>query len=525
MLIQANALQLPIASETVQCVVTSPPYWGLRDYGTARWEGGEKGCEHKPQVQARIKRPRNGLTGGLEYMTAQEPNYKDTCPCGARRIDSQLGLERTPEEFVANMVAVFREVWRVLRKDGTCWVNLGDAYAHTGASGGTWNGSSPEGKNNNTANAREAQKKMGGTMGPGLKPKDLVGIPWRLAFALQQPWYSGSIKRLEDRIWLGAMIDGEGCMFIHKRKAGQSNGQGYERQNDSYGAGLEVANTHESIVKRCLEITGMGSICFQDKESKLKNRNQRLFRWNLRSNECRKVVREIYPFLVGKQHEARLLLGCPSSGMDAEKAHASLINLHNGFEACIDFPAPTSCFERGWYLRSDIIWSKLNPMPESVTDRPTKAHEYLFLLSKRERYYYDQDAIRESYAEATLVDPRDNENGHRRERGFPGNASNGGTNLGGLRASGRNKRTVWTIPTQPWSGAHFATFPEKLVEPCILAGSRPGDYVLDPFVGSGTVIRVATRHQRKGVGCDINLKYLGEQASKRTRNVQVQMAY
>jgi hypothetical protein len=120
-----------------------------------------------------------------------------------------------------------------------------------------------------------------------------------VAKALQAPYYTGRIKSEADRIWLAATIDGEGCMFIHKRKVGQNNGQGYTRKHDSYGAGLEVANTHLSIIERCKQITGKGSICHQDKESRMKNRNQRLYRWNLRSNECRDVIREITRILLG----------------------------------------------------------------------------------------------------------------------------------------------------------------------------------------------------------------------------------
>ncbi len=245
--------QMP--GESVHCVVTSPPYWGLRDYGL----GGDA-----------------------------------------------LGLEPTPELFVQHLVEIFREVRRVLRQDGTVWLNLGDSYAsgEVGRHDGRVEGSGYGAKHPGPRQTHDIKS--------GLKPKDLVGIPWRVAFALQAD---------------------------------------------------------------------------------------------------------------------------------------------------------------GWWLRSDIIWSKPNPMPESVTDRPTKSHEYLFLLTKADRYFYDADAIREHYAEASLSDPRDNENGHRRERGFPGHPYVGGTNLGGNRNGGRNKRTVWEIATQPYPEAHFATFPEKLVQPCIKAGT------------------------------------------------------
>ncbi len=239
--------------ECIQTVVTSPPYWGLRDYG----------------------------------------------------IDGQIGLEQTPDEYVAHLVAVFREVRRVLRSDGTVWLNLGDSYAASGSGGGPGKQSTNVGSVN--IPPRSAP--------PGLKVKDLVGVPWRVALALQAD---------------------------------------------------------------------------------------------------------------------------------------------------------------GWYLRSEIIWSKNNPMPDSVRDRPVRSHEHVFLLTKSPRYFYDADAVKEP------------------------TVSGEGT---------RSRRTVWTIAIQHFRGAHFATFPEKLVEPCILAGSAPGDVVLDPFAGSGTTGVVALRHKRRFTGIELNPEY------------------
>ena len=287
--------EMPAGS--VQTCVTSPPYWGLRDYGD----------------------------------------------------EGQLGLESTPEQYVANLVEVFREVRRVLRNDGTVWLNLGDSYAGSPH----WTGNT--GRNRPTI----TDAAMGGTpperrvlAGDGLKPKDLVGIPWRVAFALQAD---------------------------------------------------------------------------------------------------------------------------------------------------------------GWYLRSDIIWSKPNPMPESVTDRPTKAHEYLFLLAKRPRYYYDSDAIREDAlwpdgpnAPDAIASPHG--------QGFTAGRSNGIP-----PSAGRNKRSVWTVATQPFPGAHFAVFPPKLIEPCILAGSLPGALILDPFCGSGTTGLVALRHDRSFIGIELSPEY-AEMARERIRD-------
>lgn len=268
---------------SVQCVVTSPPYFGLRDYGQA----------------------------------------------------GQLGLERTPAAYVAALVDVFAGVWRVLRDDGTVWLNLGDSYSGSGMTGGT---------RDKDGSAKRAARMFHGYRREGAgwpKSKDLIGIPWRVAFALQAA---------------------------------------------------------------------------------------------------------------------------------------------------------------GWYLRADIIWAKPNPMPESVTDRPTKAHEYVFLLTKREQYYYDAAAIAEIGVGRELF-------GQSRSKG-PCDQRQDNDRRDMTITETRNKRSVWTIATAPYREAHFATFPEALVEPCILAGSRPGDRILDPFCGSGTVGAVAMRAQRHFVGIDLNPAYL-----------------
>jgi DNA modification methylase len=179
----------------------------------------------------------------------------------------------------------------------------------------------------------------------------------------------------------------------------------------------------------------------------------------------------------------------------------------------------------GWWLRSDIIWHKPNPMPESVTDRPTKAHEYIFLLSKSKSYFYDADAIREPHTTKNLEYEMHKMS---KRKGIAADSANcridksydasDGTN-GLYHPDGRNKRSVWTVTTKPYSGAHFATFPEALIEPCILAGSRVGDTVLDPFAGSGTTLAVALKHGRRAVGCELNPEYI-ELAHRRISKVQ-----
>ena len=542
-----------LPAESVHCVVTSPPYWGLRDYG----------------------------------------------------ISDQLGLEPTPEQYVENMVAVFREVKRVLRSDGTVWLNLGDSYAATASARDTARNMSITQKQEARAAGLDVPRAEFGNVKRdipfGLKPKDLVGIPWRVAFALQQPYYTGTIRNEADRVWLAAMIDAEGCIYVHRRQAGLSNGQGYVRKNDTHGAGLEVSNTSEAIVQRCMEITGRGSISRQDKD-----RRQPLYRWNLRTNECRDVLREIYPHLVAKKQQARIAIGCPASGEKAEAAFLAIQGLHHGSGTTVDFPAPESMWEPGWYLRSDVIWSKPNPMPESVTDRPTKSHEYLFLLTKSPRYFFDADAVREPHAEPTGSGgwqsmARNGESGwHARYPKQKVDASRNDKESANAYqyGSGRNIRTVWTVATQPYPGAHFAVFPEKLIEPCILAGTsergvcpecgapwvretdggegtyatrkalghdkpqnmvvgeHPGNHrglhpagmthdldpapkvttgwrpscrcdpnlgittaavpatVLDPFGGSGTTARVANRLSRRAILIDLNPDYLKQQMDR-----------
>jgi len=354
-----------LPDESVHCVVTSPPYWGLRDYGVA----------------------------------------------------GQLGLESTPQEYVERMVAVFREVRRVLRDDGTLWLNLGDSY-------NAYNGNAGPSSGFSAGSAADTQRpKLASGHGlrtNSLKPKDLVGIPWRVAFALQAD---------------------------------------------------------------------------------------------------------------------------------------------------------------GWYLRQDIIWAKPNPMPESVRDRCTKAHEYLFLLAKSERYYFDAEAIQEPFAESSIA--RLEQPGLEQQAGsdrvpgktngpmkavgrhLPGNKTHKGTTAyeqgaeehrtkAGLvayaerqraaapasyrgstftkgktasvkptvgqgdrvEAAGRNKRSVWTVTTQPFKEAHFATFPPALIEPCILAGCPEGGTVLDPFGGAGTTGLVADRLGRNAILIELNPSY-AEMARKR----------
>lgn len=342
-----------LSERSVHTCVTSPPYFGLRDYGTGAWLGGDPGCQHRVREDSRVES--STLDGGKATTGHSREGFRVTCPrCGARRVDAQIGLEPTPDEFVAALVGVFRKVRRVLRDDGTVWLNLGDSYAATlkgtggvGASGLMCDGRSETGRQSaDAANSRAKFVPRRFEVGNGLKPKDLIGIPWMVAFALRAD---------------------------------------------------------------------------------------------------------------------------------------------------------------GWYLRSEIIWAKPNPMPESVTDRPTKAHEQIFLLSKQARYYYDADAVREAHEH----DRRDSwdrrPDGHDSATGrLAGDSSDARV---GNHPSGRNKRSVWMVATHPYPGAHFATFPPKLIEPCILAGCPEGGTVLDPFAGACTTGVVATRNGRAFVGVELSEEY------------------
>lgn len=275
-----DALRLFIEQGSVQTCVTSPPYYGLRDYGH----------------------------------------------------EGQLGLEQTPEEYIAAMVEVFRCVRDVLADDGTLWLNIGDSYANGG-------------RKTRDTDIKLQQRGMDTRPADpvGIKPKDLIGIPWMLAFALRAD---------------------------------------------------------------------------------------------------------------------------------------------------------------GWYLRQDIIWHKPNPMPESVRDRCTKAHEYVFLLSKSERYFFDSEAMREDAVKGSA--------GSSFTSGKTGEHQLGRSSTSERVDDGkRNRRSVWSVATKPYKGSHFAVFPPALIEPCILAGSRPGDYVLDPFGGSGTTAGAALRHGRRAVLCELNAEYAG----------------
>jgi DNA modification methylase len=456
-----------LPDRSVHMCATSPPFYGLRDYG----------------------------------------------------MPGQIGLEESPDEWVARLVEVFREVRRVLRDDGTLWVEIGDSYCANVQGAGQPN----EGHVPNAWQGRDGALRTKGPAGNTpmrhpTKPKDLLGQPWLLAQALRDPYYTGKIKREADRVWLAAMVDAEGCISIHKRPAGTSNyapyerkdgtTANYERKNDSYQPKVEISNTDLSIIERVIALTGEGNTKVKQ-EAGTHGRKQTIYRWTVTADKCRDLLRELYPHLVAKQHEARLAYGCPSSGTKAAAAHEALKALHQGEENLgTDFPHPESLFEAGWFLRSEIIWARRpNPMPESVTDRPTKAHSTVFLLSKSPRYFYDQEAIRESGDDAKTMREIARQKAMRAaERSALGNDGGEMTNqmhkwrgdIEKFQANGANARSVWNIATEPTPFAHFATWPQKLCQRMILAGTS--ERGVCPECGGPWVREVETSYVDGGAG-------------------------
>lgn len=431
----------------------------------------------------------------------------------------QLGLESTPQEYVAKLVAVFREVRRVLKPDGVLWLNLGDSYAAGGrtkddardpknmrASGHF--GRPGAGRADGKVDARAQRNRDGFPPIEGLAGKQLVGIPWRVAFALQQPYYTGRIKDERWRFWLAALFDGEGCFGIRRQSSSGARGPEW---NDSYIAYAAIKMSDRAPLDKAAEITGMGEVraeSWRIGEDARKVKTRRVpYVWRLDGNKAAELARELYPYLLIKQNQAACICALDKSNKDKRRGRGNVVPdaviaererifltvkafNQRSIETTPDWlntPEPHRT-EQGWWLRQDIIWSKPNPMPESVTDRPTKSHEYIYLFAKSERYFYNTKEARERAAGA--------------EHDFPFGDT-------------RNMRSVWTMPPIPFADAHFATFPPDLARRCILAGSRPGDTILDPFSGSGTSGEVAQECGRNAVLIEISPKYV-EMARRRT---------
>lgn len=524
----------------------------MRDYGTAKWEGGDQDCNHSP---AR-KNPNSGttVTGGTGNNGHIHEGYKGYCPkCGAHRIDEQIGLEPTPDEYVAKLVAVFRECRRVLRDDGTLWLNLGDSYAGSGCGTNDYRteASRSINKSDKMFTKTPPQQKI---IGNGYKPKDLIGIPWMVAKALQAPYYTGRINKEIDRVWLAAMIDAEGtiCGFTHVRK---------DDGTTRTGVHIQITNSNMRILEEAARIWP-ASITEHTKPTEGHIGLMDTFRWIAHDvNDKSLLVAELYPYMVAKKKQALLAwnffemskdakrLGKSNEAATVKEKRAWIVNALSELNHLRDVDIPNWCteppslYEPGWYLRSDIVWHKPNPMPESVKDRPTKAHEYIFLLAKSQRYYYDHQAIQEPSTSPTETAKRYEYQfftGPKHESGkYSASGQKHTAGYKNLQADGqqpntmhlkrlegeeylspvRNKRSVWTVTTKPYREAHFATFPPDLIEPCILAGCPVGGTVLDPFNGSGTTGAVALKHGRDYIGIELNPEYI-ELTYKRLATVQ-----
>lgn len=681
-----------LETESVQCVATSPPYWGLRAYDAPLvvW-GGDPACAHAwggdvvDRARATPGTKGSKLTNGGPYQTEGSRFEKRSAfcrHCNAWR--GQLGLEPQYTLYIEHMLTIFREIYRVLRKDGVLWINMGDCYATSAGSVGRHPGGGRQGAKWAVGHGRAWQDHKGvrPAMGkheyvgdecgigpmtqpnrmpqPGLKRKDLMGMPWLLARALQQPHYAGRIKEEKDRAWLAALIDGEGSIGIRRFEAFSNGGDGTKRAQDGFIVHLSIANNDRELLDRCVAITGLGNVRIKNavgrKDPRGLVQRRDCYGWRLDANAAVQVIREVYPHLIAKRRQAILAhnLDLSNKGGKALRGNGPLPTseqqkrelLKSLCHACnqrqpISLPPwlkePLGFYEEGWILRRDVIWHKPAPMPESVYDRPTTAHEYLFLFAKsgttklwvhrdkgmaarvykrpepdwrwahrkekhngrpveratpppkREAklwrrfnlwrgldYYYDSEAIMEpSSPDSHARAARARSNGHKYVDGGPGNQTiareppvagrmlcgrndaevsecmgrgadwrkqhdpnsranvdhvprsrkaephDGRNGLPRARQNDnmaaflntdvlvpmRNKRSVWTIGSEPFKGAHFATMPPALIEPCILAGCPRGGVVLDPFGGAGTTALVADRKGRDSIIIELSPKY------------------
>ncbi len=517
MIAQANSLDaFPLADSSVHMCVTSPPYWGLRDYGVA----------------------------------------------------GQLGLEATPDEYVAHMVQVFREVWRVLRDDGIVFLNLGDSY-YNNPGNGRGGGSTLTGNKPHLSGAKRVAPCGTSGKAPASYPdrdclcENLCGVCL--------PVYRNHKSRNDGL--LAAMLTASLSASNHGHTELQPDhlptlhsSRPADHSEDAIQDRWPTSDHDAAQLRAVLEST-IGVSGPQLLDECLRRAS---------SGVCLLCARS----LASGAHPCADNSACPCASQtnpgamsdhsantgDSGVIDGSSVDHKSGTAYELAYPYYTTSSRHlkhkdlcgipwrvafalqadGWWLRSDVIWSKPNPMPESVTDRPTKSHEYLFLLAKQPRYYYDATAIAEPASENTHMRISQDlakqvgsfrANGGNKTNGpmkavlkgstrkppEPGNGIKTNRSMEAALAmpvEKRNKRTVWTITSQGYGGAHFATFPPALVEIPILAGSRPGDIVLDPFCGSGTTGMVARQHGRRFVGLDLSLAYLRELALPRAEGLQ-----
>jgi hypothetical protein len=332
-------------------------------------------------------------------------------------------------------------------------VNLGDTYNNSGVKDsskvGGFTGKRIRNKLAGLNPNDSVQDSISRQPNKNLANKSLCLIPFR--FAIEMTKRRGFVIKNElDRAWLAGIIEGEGCIHIHKRTNG--------RKNPTYGLFLSIHNTNKKMIDRVVQLTGLGG----NIQTTRKDRNFTLYRWNAMSDNAKMVLREVYPYLITKRDQARCALYCPSSGKNAEECWDNIKRMHNYKEPTREYPEPEVGGIDPWILRNVIIWKKPNCMPSSAKDRFTVDFEYLFFFVKNKKYWFEQQFEPHLSPVTNKIVGR---------KGTDVQQSQGDPN--GFHAygeQGRNKRTVWTIPTKPYPEAHFAVYPAELIRTCIKAG-------------------------------------------------------
>jgi len=485
------------AGMRVQMCVTSPPYWGLRDYSIepSVW-GGRPDCEHVWGEEISIhKGGPAGETTGLTNRGAHQARNKiadiragQLCQCGAWL--GTLGLEPDYRMYVEHIVEVMELVRQVLADDGTLWLNMGSSYM---GSGSFYDDKRPIRSRSDAPAYGIDDKALPDSPDPdfayfGLCDEclaDFLSHRDHIVDTIQPTSRSGPLPSQIGR-------DSEQTDYV-------SEPLGASPPDALESTILQSWRQHRGVCSRCdsraTSLSGVRSSAGDARPCAhmALSTTDSAARESARHNQGKNVSGTAWLKYI-KQFKPKDLVPTP-------------------------WMVAMALQQAGWYLRSDIIWNKPNPMPESCKDRPTKSHEYLFLLSRQPRYYYDVDAIRETSEYGYRKNPNAEPMAGRIAQSssmWRGAGDRETPVAGGVdcteatydKSWRRNKRSVWTIPTEPYPEAHFATFPRKLIEPCILAGSRKGDTVLDPFLGSGTTAQVAEHLGRQWIGCEIKKEYL-----------------
>lgn len=445
----------------------------------------------------------------------------------------EIGLEETPDQYIERMVEVFRCVRDVLADDGTLWLNIGDTYATQGGAHG--------GRNDNQSGvgAKRTHDNGGGDQQArrapnGLKPKDLIGIPWMLAFALRADGWvlrqdivwskpnpmPESVKdrctkshemifllskakwigdmpprrmKKEDARWLAILLEAEGNIAIRRYT--------HKRETPQHALQIAIANSDITILQEAQRIAGCGSIL----TAKGCNRPVHYLQWT--TKEAADLLWEMYPFMFGKKRQAAIGLMLEARRSNKNKGVRDDIFTKEGRHFYLK-PEEIELREKMWSAVKSL--NKHEPVDLSWLVEPKEGRW------DSQPYFFDADAIKEP---AVSEKPAGNKRHKYADAYAAGTSEEHRTKAGLVALSGvewetRNRRSVWTVATRQYRGAHFATFPPALIEPCILAGSRPGDIVLDPFIGSGTTAQVALQHGRQYRGCELNPEYGPLQAER-----------